>query len=206
MGEAVFPHLSKPDTKFATVEKPHGHFRVGLALDAKDAATRKFIADMEARKVAAIAEQEKELGKKIKKIADSPWKAEEDEDGNPTGRIIFNFKKPGGGKRKDGTEYTTTVDLFDSRGTKLNPSTVRIGGGSKLVVSFEPRGFYVPASGAGISLRLAGVQVRELVEWGESRDAAGYGFESDEEGFVAEPAPSAGQAEAIGEDSETSDI
>jgi hypothetical protein len=181
-GVAVFPHLAKPDIKFATAEKPHGHYRLGVSLPMADPATQKLIADLESIRDAGAAKAQAENPKKKIKLADLPWKPELDENDDETGNVIFNIKCAGGGVRKDGTEYTRTVDVFDGKKNKLDPKKVGIGGGSTVRVAFEPSAFYVPALGAGLTLRLEGVQVLQLVEYGR-RDADSLGFESVEDGF-----------------------
>src|SRR4029078_6577328 len=104
--------------------------------------------------------------------------------------VILNIKCSGGGKRKDGTEYLRTVDVFDARKNKIDLKKVSIGGGSPVRVPLEPASFYVPALGVGLTLRLEGVQVLQLVEYGR-RDADSLGFESVEDGFDS----SAGETE-----------
>ena len=64
--------------------------------------------------------------------------------------------------------------LFDN---ELKPisSDITIWGGSILRVSFQPHPWYTPALGAGVSLRLKSVQVKDLVEGGgQSAEANGF--------------------------------
>ena len=71
-----------------------------------------------------------------------------------------------------------------------------MGSGTKLAAIFEASKF-ATGLGAGVSLRLQAVQVRELVEFG-SRSAEQYGFETDGSGFVASPSP---ESDSVGQPS-----
>jgi hypothetical protein len=64
---------------------------------------------------------------------------------------------------------------------------IKLGGGSTIRVSYEIVPFVSPI-GAGASLRLKGVQVIDLVEWG-SGNADYYGFGEEEGGFDASTVP-----------------
>jgi hypothetical protein len=170
----VYPHLNKPDTKFNT----EGVYRVKLNLPADEAAelVEKIDAAMEhAYEEAVNAAETPGKAKRVKR-ADAPY--QEDEDGS----INFNFKLTASGiSKKDGTPWEMKPAIFDARGQVIPHNTVRIGGGSLIRVSFEMNEFYTALVGAGVSLRLRGVQVIELVEWGGNAESHGFGDE--EEGF-----------------------
>ena len=51
----------------------------------------------------------------------------------------------------------------------INPDEVTIWGGSTLRVSYQPTLWFTPMLGAGVSLRLKSVQVKNLVEGGPNQ-------------------------------------
>lgn len=194
-GIAQFPWLNKPDTKF----NPDGDYKVTLALPAKAKETKEFIAKLDEAYDAAVEQMKEELAekkgaaaaKKIK-LADKPWKPEEDKDtGKPTGNILFNFKLKAKVKsRKTDEVYEQSPHIFDAKGKRI-AVVPRIGGGSQVKVSAQLVPFYTAQVGAGLSMRLKAVQLIELVEFGGG-NASSYGF-GEEEGYEASdeaPAPS----------------
>lgn len=195
-GIAQFPWLHKPDTKF----NPDGDYKVTLALPAKAKETKEFIAKLDEAYDAAVEKAKAEVAekkgaaaaKKIK-LADKPYKLEEDKDtGKPTGNMLVNFKLKAKVKsKKDGEVYEQHPHIFDAKGKRL-AVTPRVGGGSKIKTSAFLVPFYTAQVGAGLTLRLRAVQLIELVEFGDG-NATSYGF-GEEEGYEAEaeeaPAPS----------------
>jgi hypothetical protein len=182
IGVAVWPHLHSPDTKF----DKDGVYRVQLAYAATSPEAKKLVAMIDAWVVAAIeaenkkrAEDDKKplVGKQIK-YADLPYKMELNDEGEETGRMLFNFKLKAKGKTREGEVFERRVALYLKGGAPL-PKDKKIGGGSLLQVSYEANPFYTGGLGAGVSLRLEAVMVHELVEWAQ-RDAAGYGFDVDD--------------------------
>lgn len=181
-GLAVWPHLHSPDTKF----DKDGVYRVQLAYDAESKEATTLVKQIDAWVEKAIAEENKALvegGKKAKAVssfkrADLPYKMELNDEGEETGRMLFNFKLKAKGKTREGEVFERRVALYLSSGAPL-PKDKKIGGGSKVQVSYEPNPFYTGGLGAGVSLRMEAVMVHELVEWAQ-RDAAGYGFDVDD--------------------------
>ncbi len=174
-GTARWPKVNKPDTKF----DENGVFTCDLILDAAEAEPLiKSLTEIRdaGYKDFLVSEKKQKL-----KLAPLPWKPEEDEAGNETGRMVLKFKLKAKGKGRDGTMYDRKVALFDSKG---KPTTAEVWGGSGIKVAFEPRAWYVAAHGVGIGLQLKAVQVIELVTKGD-RSAEGYGF-GKEDGFEAE--------------------
>ena len=67
-----------------------------------------------------------------------------------------------------------TIKEFDNELKPISPD-ITIWGGSILRVSYQPFPWYTPALGAGVSLRLKSVQVKDLVEGGgQSAEANGF--------------------------------
>lgn len=165
VGEANFPYLNKPDTKFDA----NGVYRVQLILDD----TPDFQAMI--TKLEAILDdyevQAKEEGKKI--IGKMPlFETEED------GRVSMKFKQKAIITPKKGDPFEAKIGLFD----KYNrPITEEIGRGSLLKVCFEAVPYYTPASRMiGLSLRIVAVQVRELKTRDDLNDGASYGFDAED--------------------------
>jgi hypothetical protein len=175
LGIAIFPWLSKPDTKF----KAEGEYRLKLKLEGEEAT--KLKAAIDAAYDQAIALMAAEKDKKVDKIkrADKPYKAEEDKEGNETGALLFTFKQKAQITFKTGPEAGKTkqikVDILGA-GNKPLPKDSPVFGGSKVKVAFEAWPFFTAAVGAGLTLRLNAVKVIELVSSG-NRD---YGFDEDE--------------------------
>lgn len=190
-GTAIFPKLNTPDTKF----KANGEFNVKLRLSTEEAQPiiDKYEAELAKTFEGIKAElmkgdgKSKAKAKALKLAADKPYKAEfDDETGDETGNVVFNFKMPHRIVREGKADLLLYPDIFDSKGKQLK-SPPEIWGGSKLKVSAELRPFDMPI-GVGLSLRLQAVQIIELSTRG-SRDASGYGFGAEEGGFEAEDAP-----------------
>lgn len=189
-GEAVFPHLNKPDTKF----NADGEFSVKLALAEEDAAPLRATIDGLMQQALKDAETDIRETAKTKagadrkvaelKLASAPYKPELDRDTEEeTGRTLFNFKRMAIFRRaSDGEVFKFTVDLFDAKRTAL-PKDVHVGFGSTIRVAYMARPFFKAAVGAGVSLRLEAVQVLELKQRG-SKSASSHGFD-EEEGYQA---------------------
>jgi hypothetical protein len=189
-GRAEYPYLNpkSPDTKF----KKGGEWHVKLVsdindeqavalkktIDATQAETFKKAKAAHAKALSATtdtAKLKKLKAVKVELCEDLPYHVDEAE-----GTITFSFKKKASGERQDGTKWKSNLPLFDAKGAPITKD-IRIGGGSELKVSYEePEGFFNPKLGAGVTLRMEGVQILVLREW--SRDAASMGFQP-EEGF-----------------------
>ena len=97
----------------------------------------------------------------MKKASSLPYKETED------GKTIFKFKmKASGTNSKTGDTFKQRPALFDNELKPINPEEVSIWGGSTLRVSYQPALWFTPMLGAGVSLRLKSVQVKNLIEGG----------------------------------------
>ncbi len=173
-GIAIYPHLTQPDTKFNAM----GEYKVSLSLTEDEAAPL-------IEKVDEAMEQAKELIPKGKrpKVADAPYFAELDDEGQETGRVVFKFKMKAKVNTKDGRTIEMSPRLFDAQGTLLT-DVKSLWGGSILRISADLIPYYVAAVGAGVSIRLKAVQIIEL-KTGGGTDATNYGF-SATEGFTTQ--------------------
>lgn len=166
-GRAIFPYLTKPDTKF----KDGGEYKVKLAVPAKLAeGLVKIIDDTVA--TALIKAKAEAKGKRVKE-ADLPYQMDENTD-----EVIFSFKMNASGKTKSGEVFTQKPALFDAKGKSVDVN-VRVGGGSTLRVSAEVVPFIAPI-GVGVSMRMKAVQIITLKEFGGNADAGAYGFGAEE--------------------------
>ena len=67
---------------------------------------------------------------------------------------------------RDGTKRVQKPFVCDSKVKPINPDTL-IGNGSKVIVKVQPNPYMMPATKTvGVSLKMLGVQVIELVEYG----------------------------------------
>lgn len=182
-GVAVYPHLTTPDTKFDA----NGVYKVSLSLTEEEAAPL-------IEKVEEVQEEATGMippGKR-QKLSDPPYYDEMDDQGQPTGRVIFKFKMKAKVNTKDGRTLEMSPKLFDSEGT-LMTDVESIWGGSVLRISADMIPFYVAAVGAGVSLRLKAVQIIDL-KTGGGAGAESYGFEATK-GYVAPQAEELVEAE-----------
>lgn len=171
-GTAKYPWLSMPDTKF----NPDGDYKVTLVLPVEEAGA--IIQFLEEQLAASEVKAKKDNpGKKVK-VADAPYKMDED-----NGNVEINFKLKARVNMQNGDSFEQKPALFDAKGKPI--TDVNVGGGSKVKVSYECVPFYTGLIGAGISLRLRAVQVIDLVEFSGGAAAGAYGFE-EEDGFEAE--------------------
>jgi hypothetical protein len=201
-GIAVYPKLDKPDFKF----KAEGVYSCKVRCSAEDekalALVKKIDAAMKKSLAAAKAEwdqlDEKEKKKRKNKApvsADCPYVVDEDE-----GTITFTFSRKAKVTPKNGPNAGKTFHfkptVFDAK-LKPLPKGVEVWGGSEVRCAGEIVPFYTPLVGAGISLRLLGVQVFNLVSRGEVSGEA-LGFEA-EDGFDASSLPKDGDEGFEGE-------
>ena len=164
-GKALYPYLSKADVKF----KAEGEFKVDLEVGGQEADELKKLinswSDMSVKQA-----QEKTGKKSVKKTSSLPYKETED------GKTIFKFKmKASGTNGKTGDTFKQRPALFDNELKPINPEEVSIWGGSTLRVSYQPALWFTTMLGAGVSLRLKSVQVKNLIEGGaQSGDTSGF--------------------------------
>lgn len=210
VGAAVFPHLHAPDTKFD--DRGVYTTRMRFTGEAADEIVALLDAEYEKSYEESVAEVMDKKGLKEKaarakvKEGPEPYKMELDEDGEETGAVIVNFKMKASGQRKDGTTWTRKPAIFDAAGKPVAVG-LKIGSGSSLRISTDINRWYMPALGAGVSLRLNAVQVIEFQTWGDmSAEAAG--FDAVEGGFSADAVGAdafAGQPEGEPEQSDDTD-
>lgn len=172
IGVAQYPHLTKPDTKF----NPDGEYKVSLELDAS--AAEEIVSFLDEQFEQSVANAKKEnAGKKIKE-GDVPYSVNEE-----NGKVTVRFKLKAKVTPKKGEPWDQKVAIFDAKGKPI-VDDIKIGGGTKMKVSYELVPYYTAIAGAGISLRVRAVQIIELVEYGSGAQAGSFGF-GEEDGYEA---------------------
>ena len=152
LGEAIYPHLNRPDVKF----NENGEYKVNLKIPEDKA--KGMIAIYEKAIQDSISEAEAKLNGKKVKLAPKPYSIE-------NGQAVFKYKmKATGINRKTKEPFSQRPALFDAKKNPLNPSSCNIWGGSKMKIAYVLRSYYSPALGAGVTAQLKAVQIIELVE------------------------------------------
>ena len=175
-GSANWAKVFTPDTKF----NPAGVYSIDVIVPEDEAAS--------------VCEQldticEAEFNKHVKanpKLKASlsirkPYAPELDDNGDETGNLVFKTKRNAGGTRKDGTAWTNSPPIVQD--AKCKPiKDVLIGNGSVVKMAAEVSPYMMPSTKqVGVTLRLLGVQVLELVEYGNNASMF-----DEEDGFVAQ--------------------
>ena len=166
VGQAVYPKLVTPDTKF----NPDGLFSCKLIVSEEDYnAFRSHLQPMveQEYKKYSIAQGKDKLKKAIE-----PVRISED------GQYEINAKQAARTTTKQGDVLEFKVALFDAE-VKPITNDPNIGSGSKMKLSVQPYFWHVPSQGFGYTLRLKAAQILELVEF----SSGGHGF-SKESGFT----------------------
>jgi len=215
----VWPKLNEPDYGNAKFPKPDGEYSTKAKADRNDPAVQKFLAQLQAMQdtaqtnaATAFSElkvaQRKELERKnggngiqinpfFKPIYDEETEEE-------TGEIEFKFAmKASGIAKKTGKKWTRKPQLVDARGTIL-AKPPKIWGGTVAIIAFEvdPEGYFIPGTGAaGLSMKLAGVQIIDLVSGGQRN----LGFGAQEGGYQHQDEPEEGDEEDNSENTETNE-
>lgn len=175
-GKALWAKVFEPDTKF----DPNGIYSVNLLIPEAEAAEICEYLDgvVQERYDQEIKEKPK---MKASLSTKSPYEPEYDQDGNPTGNIEFKLKLKAKVQTRTGEMYDQKPIVVDAKRTPMDGDTA-IGNGSVIKVAYEPIPYVMASTKqAGVSLRLKGVQVIDLVEYG-----GGANMFDEEDGFVSE--------------------
>jgi hypothetical protein len=176
IGVSQYVWLTEPDVKFGAP----GHYKTNLIVDGKEAEALVKSIGVELKKSIALGKEKS--GGKDPKQSNLPYEAEFLE-GLPTGKIIFKFKTKAEITTKDGKTFQNKVAIFDSKGHVM--TGIQVWSGSHMKCSAELIPYYTAVAGAGVSMRLRGVQVTKLVEGG-SGGSAGHGFDEVKDGYISD--------------------
>ncbi len=177
-GTFIYPKINKPDTKY----KAEGEYSVKVRLPAAEAQEliKAIDAALEENYKTQCIEQKKKV---LKKSSSIPYKEVTDDDGNPTGEIEFKFASKASYKDKtSGEVQPRAIPIVDAKKT---PTTAQVWGGTEGKVAYTMYGWYTPALGTGLSLKLKAVQVLTLVS-GSGGNFGAAGFD-EEDGYVTAP-------------------
>jgi len=170
-GEAFWAYIFAPDTKF----NPDGDFK--LKFRAKGDAAVKLQEKVDTLLKESLEKaKEANKGKKIKQ-ADAPYHEVYNDNDEPTGELEFTFKQKAVIPTKNGP-MKKRVMVVDAKGNLITEH-LKVGNGSVVKVAYDPNLYFTPTAGAGVSLRLTGVQIIELKEY-EGGNSLGFG---EEEGY-----------------------
>jgi hypothetical protein len=175
-GKAMWAKVFEPDTKF----NPDGVYSVNVLLPEAQAAPMCEYLDGLVQD-AFDAEIKSNPKKKASLTTRTPYDRAVDQDGNETGDIEFKFKLKAKVQRRDGTSYEQKPIVVDAKRNKMEDTMV--GNGSVVKVAFDPFPYVLASTKqVGLSLRIKGLQVLELVEYGGS----GASMFDEEDGYVSE--------------------
>ena len=149
-GEAIYPHLNKPDVKF----NAEGEYKVTLKVNKSDATD--MIALFNQAQVDSLKQFTEEKGKKVKESPHPRYNVE----GN---NVFFKFKlKASGTNNKTKESFTQRPMIFDSENKPFD-LTKQIWGGTKMKIAYNLVPYIAPF-GAGITARIKSVQILDLVQ------------------------------------------
>lgn len=192
VGDAVYPHLVRPDTKFNAA----GEYKTRVAFEDNEE-IREVIERLEGIRDEFLNSLTPAKRKKVKSVEDVFTEETDDED-EPTGRVIMNFKQKALIKTKKGDEFRPQVHLFDSKNKRVFPKSV--GSGSRIACFAEIVPYFMESTKiVGVSLRLKAVQILELRE-GAATSGDAFGFDVREGGYEGDDTPPADTSPFDGDD------
>lgn len=148
VGKVTFAVLDKPDTRFFN----DGIYSISIEIPPED--STEFIAELDSLMKNSLAQAKAANGNRKVKAAQAPYDILEDKS------VRLRFKMKAGGIGPSGERWARKPEVFDADLNRIEPF---IPSGSTARVSFEGSAFYTSLIGAGISLRLAAVQVKDLI-------------------------------------------
>lgn len=168
VGVAVYPHLSRPDTKFHDL----GQYKADILCSVEEA--KPLMTKL-------LEFWKMNTGSAANKFDNFMFTLDTDEDGEPTGKVLFKLRVKNKLSR-DGSVWDRKPKMFDAALTPCNSANPY--GGSKMAVNFEAYAWSTKDGKKGVSLQPVAVQIVELVS-GKQGDAGDFGFAATE-GFVAD--------------------
>lgn len=194
-GVAKWPHLQVPDTKF----KESGEYRLDFVIPEDEAEELLAQIDELNEKFYAKAKEGLKPVEAKRLVKATPYKREEDDEGQETGNIIITFKRDAVRTTKEGVQHTFKPEIYDAAGS-LVTEDLKIGTGTVLKVSCIARPMGTnPLKLAGVKLLFKAAQVIELTQWGGGT-AESNGFGKEEGGFTVSKQESAAPSDDMGDD------
>jgi hypothetical protein len=175
-GNAQWAKVFEPDTKFV----PEGEYSIEVSLPEEQAADVCEQLDSLAQNKLEEAVKDNPKLKTVLSTRKS-YKQEVDDNGNPTGNIVFKTKLKARVKSRDGQTFEQKPMVVDAKRTPMTQN-VLVGNGSLVNVAAEPIPYVMQSTKqVGVSLRLKAVQVINLVEYASNSSA----IFDEEEGYVS---------------------
>lgn len=212
-GIAQWPHLNKPDEYKGKLT-----YKCNVIVPGTDAT--ELVAKIVEETEKSYEETKAKLQEQAKNGKDGPTKAKAkkalegltktlpfvdavDDDGNETGDIVLKCKANATfTDKKTQVEKSIKISLFDAKNKPLKES---IWGGSVLRISYSLIPYYVAsANTCGVSIRIEGVQVKDLVSGSGGRSGAAMGF-GEVDGYESSDAASDGDDSDSGDDGENAE-
>ena len=175
-GKALWAKVFEPDTKFDA----NGIYSVNVLIPEAEAVELCEYLD------GVVQQRYTEEVKAKPKLKNglstkTPYEPEYDQNGDPTGNIEFKLKLKAKVQARDGSTYEQKPIVVDAKRTPMTDGT-NVGNGSIVKVAYEPIPYMMASTKqVGVSLRLKGVQILELVEYGN-----GASMFDEEDGYVSE--------------------
>ena len=200
-GEALYPSLTTPDMGPNDAWAGQGgKYNVKLITDPAECPG--FMKEIDRLYDDNYASQCEKNGDNIKK-ANKPYSDHRDQDGNPTGKIQFNFAMKAKGTTKTGEQFDRKPKFFGPDGGTIPFDQVpSLGNGSMLKISHFVDGWYTSMAGAGVSLRIRGVQIINVIERDSGGNASDHGFSAVGEALTTTSSPPVEAVDAALEESD----
>ena len=184
--EAALAYIVTPSTEY----KENGQYYIRIRLKDGEKETQALVDLIEKERKAAfdmaMERLETPKEKKALKLATPAYHTEEDDDGNETGYIVFNFKRNATyTDKKSGKLKALALPIFDSMGQPVDKDNLEVWSGSIVTVAFRLKPFYTASLGVGVTQHLEAVQLIKVVS-GRAKTADGYGFKKQPGGFAEE--------------------
>jgi hypothetical protein len=208
-----WPKLNRPDYGNEKFPKKDGEFSLQARVQADDPKVQALLAKLQPLYDAAIADGieeaknlkidarkrlEKKNGTDLVEIQPLFKTLYDEETEKPTGEIEFKFSMKASvtfDDKKTGKAITKhfAPGIFDAKG-KVMAKAPDIYGGTEGIIAFRPNPYFIPGTGlVGLSLKLEGVQILDLVQGGE-KTAKGLGFAA-QDGYEYDDASTDAQEE-----------
>ena len=172
VGIAKWPYINRPDIQF----NADGVYHVQLVMSKEDAEPVK-------EKLRTVLEDfinNSDNVRSKKSELNFPIKDEENDEGNPDGKVAIKLKLNAAGR--SGKDFWENRPILkDAQNKPMNLNKYEVGAGSEIRVMAEIIPYSSPTAGNGVSLRMRAIQVLKLVPPG----SGGYDFSS-QEGFKAD--------------------
>lgn len=199
-GRALWCRVTEPDRKY----NDKGNYSTELILDGNSEETQVFVRKLEELRDTAYAETVETLGKVKSKgiVVKDVYKEELDEEGEPTGNLIFKFQMRDVDTRKENKKQHHII-VKDAQQQEIDPADVPLVGNDSIIrcVAFA-NPYYMPSNkSVGVSLLWLKMQLIDLQGLGGGDED----FDTEDGGYVASANPKPVKAPVDADDDELDD-